>query len=414
GVWREEGVVEKLPAKLTVKWRTPIGAGYAGPAVADGKVYVSDRQLNKGEANPADPFARDAVGGSERLLCLDAFTGEELWKLEYPCKYTISYPAGPRATPTVAGGKVYYLGAMGDFFCLDAATGKEVWRRNFVKDYGATPNAWGWSSAPLVVDDHVICLVGGKGSCVVAFNRVDGSEVWKALDADDFGYAPPMLFEAGGVKQLVVWNPVGLYGLNPVDGSTYWSQAFPLRYGLSIPTPIHDAKAGRLFVTAFYDGPLMMNLDPDKPAAALAWKGKGTSEIKTDGLHAIMATPFFDDGHIYGVCSQGQLRCLNADTGERVWETFKATGEGRWWNAFLVRRADCWFHANEQGELVTARLSPEGYEEISRAFLIEPTNKAQRRKVVWAHPAFANKSVYARNDKEIVCVDLATDGPNGK
>ena len=133
--------------------------------------------------------------------------------------------------------------------------------------------------------------------------------------------------------------------------------------------------------------------------------------MDTDALHSTMSTPFLEDGYIYGVCSYGQLRCLKAETGERIWETLKATTpdgkEMRWANAFIVKNGDRFFLFNEKGDLIIAKLSPKGYEEISRAHLLEPTNTSARRDVLWSHPAFANRCVYARNNKEIICVDLA-------
>jgi outer membrane protein assembly factor BamB len=115
-VWHETGVLAKFPsAELKPLWKVPVAGGYAGPAVAGGKVYVTDRVLAKGAMNPEDPFdTKQEVKSSERVLCLDAKTGKELWKHEYDCPYRISYPAGPRCTPTVSDGKVYTLGAMGD------------------------------------------------------------------------------------------------------------------------------------------------------------------------------------------------------------------------------------------------------------------------------------------------------------
>jgi hypothetical protein len=111
------------------------------------------------------------------------------------------------------------------------------------------------------------------------------------------------------------------------------------------------------------------------------------------------------------VCSYGQLRCLKADTGERIWETLKATTpdgkEMRWANAFIVKNGDRFFLFNEKGDLIIAKLSPKGYEEVSRAHLLEPTNTAAGRDVLWSHPAFANRSMYARNDQEIISVSLA-------
>src|ERR1035438_881727 len=130
----------------------------------------------------------------------------------------------------------------------------------------------------------------------------------------------------------------------------------------------------------------------------------------TTHLHAVMCTPFLEDGFIYGVCSYGQLRCLKVDTGERVWETFQATTSGepvRWANAFIVKNGNRFFLFNEKGDLIIAKFSPHGYEEISRARLLAPTSDAAGRAVLWSHPGFANRHVYARNDKEIICVDLA-------
>jgi hypothetical protein len=162
-------------------------------------------------------------------------------------------------------------------------------------------------------------------------------------------------------------------------------------------------------MTCFYDGPILLRPESSNAAATLVWRGKGKNEKNTDGLHSIMSTPFIEDGYIYGVCSYGQLRCVKAGVGERVWETFDATGgkEERWANAFLVKNGDRFFLPNEKGDLIIARLTPKGYEEISRAHLLEPTNTAAGRPVVWSHPAFANRSIYARNDAELVCASLA-------
>ncbi|MDB6034025.1 MAG: Pyrrolo-quinoline quinone, partial [Verrucomicrobiales bacterium] len=254
----------------------------------------------------------------------------------------------------------------------------------------------------------LICLVGGDGSTVVAFDKDTGKELWKALSAKEPGYCPPMIFEAGGKRQLIIWHPQSLNSLDPDTGKLYWSQPYTARSGLTVPTP---RKSGdRLFITSFYNGPMMLQLDSEKPEAKVLWRGKGTGERNTDGIHSIISTPFFEGDYIYGVCSYGQLRCLKAATGERVWETFKATTgdkEVRWANAFLIKNGDRFFLPNEKGDLIIAKLTPRGYDEISRTHLLDPTNRDPGRLVVWSHPAFANRSVYARNDKEIVCASLA-------
>jgi outer membrane protein assembly factor BamB len=429
GVWRETGIVEKFPpGGPKVRWRVPLGGGYSGPAVVGDRVYVTDRQLDKGAKNPDNPFAKTPVGGSERVLCLNEADGKVIWAHEYPCRYRISYPAGPRCTPVVDGDRVYTLGAMGDLFCLEAATGKVVWSKNFARDFkqkvmidareevrDQEPPVWGWSGTPLVDGDKLICLVGGEGSVAVAFDKHTGKERWRALSAREPGYCTPMIYETGGKRQLIIWHAEAVNGLDPETGKVFWSQPFRLGAGMSIASPrlIKGGPFDRLFVSAFYNGPMMLKLNGGStPTAELLWRGKSNSERRTDGLHAVMCTPVIKDGYIYGVCSYGQLRCLKADTGERVWETTKATdaeeGEkARWANAFIVAHECRYFLFTEKGNLVIAHLTPNGYEEIDRTKLVEPTQPVGGRMIVWTHPAFAHRCVYARNDLELVCVSLA-------
>ncbi|MEK7684018.1 MAG: PQQ-binding-like beta-propeller repeat protein [Verrucomicrobiota bacterium] len=413
GVWRETGLLEEFPAGgPVVRWRTSIGAGYTGPAVAKGRVYVTDRRLSEGARNPGNPFDRGVIPGTERVLCLDEASGKILWQHEYDCRYSVSYPAGPRATPVVQGGKVYTLGAEGDLICLDAVAGKVLWSRQFKKDYGIPTPVWGFAAHPLLEGNKLICLAGGQGSTVVAFDKDTGKELWRALSAKEPGYCPPMIYEAGGKRQLIVWHPESINSLDPETGQVYWTEPFNVRSGLTIPTP--RQLNSNLFLTTFYNGSMMLRLDAEKPAATVIWQSKKSSEKDTDELHSIMCTPFLEDGFIYGVCSYGQLRCLKAETGERVWETLAATtGDGketRWANAFLIKNGRRFFLFNEKGDLILAKLTPAGYREISRAHLLEPTNSDPGRAVVWSHPAFANGSLYARNDKEIICVSLKAAG----
>ncbi len=410
-IWRETGIVERFPAGgPPVRWRVPIGGGYAGPAVAGGRVYVTDRIRAEGARDPDSQFSRGSTRSKERVQCLNEADGKTLWTYEYPCVYSISYPAGPRTTPVVADGKVWTLGSEGHLVCLDAATGKMIWMRALKEDYGIQSPTWGFAGHPLLDGSRLICLVGGDGSTVVAFDKNTGKELWRALSAKQPGYCPPVIYEAGGRRQLIVWHPEAINSLDPETGKVFWSQPFFAKAGLSLAMP---RKLGdQLFISAFYNGPIMLKLDATKPSATALWRGASDSEKNTDKLHCLMSTPFLDDGHIYGVCSYGQFRCLRADTGERLWETLAVTGAAgetfaRWCNAFIVKNGDRFFIPNEKGDLIIAKLSPRGYEEISRAHLLEPTNFANARRVLWCHPAFANRCVYWRNDKEIICVSLA-------
>jgi outer membrane protein assembly factor BamB len=367
-----------------------------------------DRQVAKDTAQPGDAFARGAIPGTERVLCLNEPDGRLLWTYEYACTYTVSYPAGPRVTPTVQDGKVYPLGAEGHLACLDAQTGKRVWSRELTKDYATKTPMWGFAGHPLVDGRKLICLVGGEGSVAVAFDKDSGRELWRALSAKEPGYCPPMIYEFGGQRQLIVWHPEAVNALDPETGAVLWSHPVEARTGLSIATPRQDGD--RLFVTSFYNGSLMLRVGAGPPA--VLWQSRKVSEKDTDGLHSIIPTPFLLEGQLYGVCSYGQLRCLKADTGERVWETFAATtGKSeRWGNAFLVKHGDRFFLFNEKGDLIMARLTPQQYDELSRAHLLDPTNTAAGRDVLWSHPAFANRCVLVRNDQEIIRVSLAADG----
>jgi outer membrane protein assembly factor BamB len=412
GIWRETGVVDKLPAEPRFRWRSALGAGFAGPAVAEGRVYVCDRIVADDERVPEYQWnITDPVQGSERVLCLDADTGAVRWIHEYPCRYTISYPSGPRATPTVDGGRVYTLGAMGDLICLEADSGKVVWAKNYARDFGAEMNPWGMAAAPLVDGPRLIVLPGGKqGAGVVALDKATGRELWRALEFSDPGYSAPILIESGGVRQLVVWCPIGLYALDPASGKVYWGEPAELKMGHSIASPVFDPERRLVFATSFFDGPLMIELDADRPAARVLWKGASKSEQPrlTEGLHSLMSTPVLDGGTLYGVCSYGHLRGLDALTGKRLWATLDATGEARWSTAFIVRHDERYLLFNEHGDLIAARLSPSGYEELSRTHVLEPTTKAVgQRLVLWSHPAFARRAIFARNDREIVCADLA-------
>lgn len=391
-VWHEDGIVDKLPTTglLPRLWSAPVGEGYSGPAVAGGRVYVTDR-LKDSE--------------TERVLCLDASSGSQIWKHEYMARYgSLSYPAGPRATPVIHDGRVYTVGAVGHMFCFDAVTGSIQWQKDFQQDFGTPLPTWGMAASPLIDGDKLITLVGGdKGGLVVCFHRVTGRELWRALDDPAIGYCPPVIYEFGGRRQLIIWHPAAVSALDPETGKVLWEVPWQIRSGLTVPMP---RKLGdRLFLTAFYNGPLMLKVGPD--SAQTVWKGTSDSEIETDGLHSIMPSPVVTEDHIFGVCSYGQLRCLKTATGERVWETLEATGSGRWWNAFIIPQGDRYFLHNEQGDLIIARLSADGYQELSRARLVEPTRPVQRRMTIWSHPAFAMQSVFARNDQELVRVNLA-------
>jgi len=417
GIWREAHVARAIPAAgLPVKWRVPVKGGYSGPAVADGRVYLTDYDRPEGELANA-PNDRTQLAGRERVLCFDAATGQLLWKHEYDCPYAISYASGPRCTPTVADGKVYALGAEGNLVCLDARTGAVVWSKDFKRDYGAPTPIWGFCGHPLVDGNRLVCLVGGAGSVAVAFDKDTGQELWRALTASESGYCPPSIIESAGVRQLVIWDADNLNSLDPTTGALLWSRPLKPMYGMSIMAPqVADTREGRvLFASGIGRVGALYKLAADKPDASVVWRGEPKSAV-----YCANSTPFIDGETLYGCdCYTGLLTAVELATGKRLWETAEATTgtrRGKHGTAFLVRHlpagaepavaASTWIFS-ETGDLILARLSPARYEELGRMHLLDATNECFGREVVWSHPAFADRCIFARNDRELVCVSLA-------
>lgn len=407
GVLHEVGLIETIPDRgLPIKWRITVNMGYSGPAVVGNRVYLTDYVRDAGETGN-EPDVRRELSGTERILCLDADNGSVIWKHTYPCKYNISYPSGPRATPTVSGDNVFVLGAEGDLLCLERNKGNVVWSKNLKAEYKTSTPIWGFCAAPLVDRQKLICLVGGHGSVAVAFDKNTGKEIWKGLSAQEPGYCPPSIIEAGNTRQLIIWHTEELCSLDPETGKQYWSVELKPDYGMSIMIP--QKHGDFLFASGIGNVGALLKLDPDKPSAKIVWRGENNT-----ALYAANCTPLIDDnGILYGAdCRGGQLRGVELQTGKRLWETFAATTgdrRGSHGTTFLVRNGNRYFLFSEKGDLIMARLSAKGYDEIGRFHLIDPTGECFGRDVVWSHPAFANKCVYARNDKELVCASLAAN-----
>ncbi len=407
GVWHETDIIDRFPpGGLKISWRVPIGSGYAGPAVADGRVFVLDWW--------DDPSSR-TMGGTERLLALDEQSGDSLWTHEWYTSYRKLQPTnaiGPRATPTVDDDRVYVLGATGRLFCFDVATGEPRWDVDYVEDYGTYVPPWGLSSAPLVDGDRLIAIVGGEpDALVVAFDKRTGAELWRALDVvSDAGHGQPVIYQAGGVRQLIVWHPSALSSLNPENGEVYWEQEWETADGVTVATPVRSGNY--LLVSQLYRGSLMMRLNTDRPAAQLLWKGsgRGFGPDETDGLHSMITTPIIIGDYIYGVGSHGELRGLDARTGKRLWMSSDMTTHEAFSAAFMVQHADRFFVNNDEGDLIIAQFTPDGYVELDRTKLIETTSEAgygSDRQVNRVHPAYANRHIVHRNDVEIIRASLS-------
>lgn len=400
GVWRESGVVEKFDKpELEPQWSVPVGAGYSGPTVADDRVFLTDRQL---EPEPV-----------ERILCFDAKSGQQLWKHSYPVTYTIGYKAGPRACVTVDDDRIFALGAMGHLHCMDVG-GVILWKRDLDKEFKLSAEQrmpiWGITAAPLIVDRLVIVQVGGADdACLVAFDKKSGDEVWRT-GRDRASYSAPILLQRQGRGIVVCLTGESVLGVDPQEGKILWRSPFaPKNMPIGVATPVVDND--RIFVSSFYDGGLLLHLNPNGSAVERMWRRKGRTERETDALHCMISTPVLDGPQIFGVDSYGELRCLDADDGDRVWTDKTATRQARWSNIHIVRHGERYFLFNELGELLIAKMSRAGFQEISRTKIIEPTlyQLARRGGVCWAHPAYADRSIFIRNDKRLIRTSLEAE-----
>ncbi len=410
-VWNEDGVVQSIPASgLKPKLKIPVGAGYSSPSVVKGIIYLTD--FTPGEKKLSDnPGVTASVPGTERVRAIDSKTGKVLWTHEYPEGYTISYASGPRVQPTVVGGQVFTIGAQGQMLALDASTGKVIWEKRLEKEFGPKPPQWGYASAPLVDGDLVFANVGNEKGAAVAIDRNTGKTVWQSAPAKEPGYAPPAMIERGGRKELLMFNAEGLNSIDPKTGRVNWSYPLAPDHGMAIAPPRVDGNL--LFVGGAPRESIVLRLTDDKPQ--LVWHQTGKTAIRPAN-----SAPFIDKGIIYGADGvNGSFRAVGLLDGEQIWESFKPTTGTRrspYGTSFIVKNAKngLFYLFSETGDLIIAKLTDKGYQEIGRQHLVDPTTDAFGREVAWSAPAFADRSLFVKNDNELVMMDLAKDSyPDG-
>lgn len=388
GVWSETGVLESFPSGgLKVRWRAAVGVGFSSPVVAQGHVYVTDSEVVR-------PRAR------ERIHAFEEATGKPGWShacdLDYPdWAFDEKNPFGPSATPVVAGGRVYSLGALGHLTCCEALKGGVLWKRDLAKEHPGKELQC--RASPLIDGDLLIVFVGAKpAACVIAFDKSTGKEAWKALD-EPATPSSPIIITAGGKRQLIVWTDESVTSLDPATGNLYWRQGINPTAEYVVSTPVFHQD--RLLL-----GGLMLKLDSERAAASVLWPEKRAVVRR---ILSNTSTPLFRGEYVFSAKSSGELVCLEASTGKQVWETDKVTEIRNGASIHITPNGDSALLYNERGELIRARLTREGYQEVSRAALIQPTYPFGGRNCAWTPPAFANRHVFARTDRELVCVSLA-------
>ncbi len=418
----EENIQISFPdSGFPLLWKRTIGGGYSGPAVVDGRVFIMDRlaepyRPGKVEGNPN--FIRAEIPGQERVSCVDSVSGALIWEYVYDCPYTTVFPyaIGPRCTPTVVGRYVYTLGAEGNLFCFNASDGRVIWSKDFKTDYALDIPEWGCAAHPLAYKDLLICIVGGDGSTVVAFDQRTGEERWRALSSSKPGYCPPTKAKIHGVEQLLVWHGDALVSLDPSTGTRHWDAGIKPLYGMSIGAPrVHG---DLVHVMGYNNVSAAIRVGKDHRTAEVIW---GPEPRK--GVAGVLNTAHLDeDGYLYSAGGRRDFYCVDIRTGARVWESplplLNRHGKRStsWPSAFTFHHtpSNKTFIYNDHGELISADLTPAGYRELSRTQLIEPTHRVGGRILVWSAPAFAEGRVYVRNDQEMRCYDLSGQHTDAK
>ncbi|EDY17084.1 Pyrrolo-quinoline quinone [Chthoniobacter flavus Ellin428] len=392
GVWREQGIMESFPSEgLKPLWQGEAGGGWSSPVIAAGRVFLHDSVLTKPTAH-------------ERVRAFDAVNGKLLWTYAYDVDYPewafgADQNGGPTSTPTVAEGKVYTLGANGALACLAAATGEVLWKKDLAREYAV--QSFTTRASPLVDGDRLILYIGGKpGACLVALDRHTGREVWKALD-EPATNSSPIILTAAGRRQLIVWTASSISALDPVTGTTLWREPLTTTSYDCNATPVWRGE--RLLVSG-----LMLKLDDEKPGASVLWP-ENRAPLKR--VLSNTSTPLLTDAAVFSATNKGDLVCLDARTGQQLWRTDKVTDRQSGPSIHLTPNDGAVFLFTNKGELIRARLSAAGYEEISRVKVIEPVYPFGGRKVAWTPPAFANHCIFVRNERELICVSLAVKAP---
>jgi outer membrane protein assembly factor BamB len=351
-------------------WRQPAGAGYASFVVAGGRAFTVEQR-----------------GSDEVAAAYDIQTGRELWTNVWRALFQESMGGpGPRATPTWHDGRVYVLGATGEFRALDAATGRTLWRTDILADTGADNLQWGMAAAPLVVDDTVVVLPGGdNGQSVVAYDRGSGTRVWAALD-DPASYSSPMLVTLAGVRQILTFTATRLVGLSPENGRLLWEFPWETQNGVNASQPL-IAGPDRVFISSGYGADAAM-----VQLAAGAGEQLTVRELwRTNRLNNVFTSSVLHDGFIYGL-DEAILTCLDASTGELKWKG------GRYGYGQVLLASGHLIVLTEEGELALVRADPTAHQEITRVPAIEGKT--------WNHPAMSDGILLVRNIEEMAAFDL--------
>jgi outer membrane protein assembly factor BamB len=375
GISQETGWKTSWPSEgLKPLWKADVGIGHGSMAVSRGRLYTM--------GNTAD---------QDSVYCLDANTGQEIWKYTYACPAKDpNQHHGAHSTPTLDGNRVYTASRMGHLFCLDATTGKVVWAKEFTKDFGGKVPQWGYALSPLVEGDLLIVEPGGRDNSVVALKKETGETVWHAGN-DPASYSSPYAFDFQGGRCVAVFSTLGLVVRSVKDGQELRRYPWKTSYDINVATPIFSD--GKVFISSGYNtGCALVDIAAD-PAKEV-WKNKNMKNHCTSCV--------LWKGSLYGF-DESQLRCLDWATGEVKWSE-KKYGKG---TVFVADGKLVIF--GDKGQLGVAEANAGGYRELAftKALAIRDSYPGDPSKETWGIPVLANGKIYCRSQNDLVCLDVS-------
>lgn len=330
------------PSRLEQVWHVDLGPGYSGPLVTDNAVYITETREAK----------------SEHVRALDRATGKELWQASWDGAMTVPFFAASngswiRATPAIDDGRIYVAGMRDVLVCLDATTGAEVWRVDFVKEMKSELPAFGFVSSPLIIADAVYVQAGG-GFCKL--DKASGKLLWRVLDdgggMNGSAFSSPILTTIGDVPQILVQGRTDLASVDPDTGKVLWKRPVEAFRGMNIVTPtVHD---GKVFTTSYGGGSFLFDVpSPGAQPGEPAWRNK---------VQGYMSSPIIRGGHAYVHLRNQRFASLDLATGKEDWITEPF---GKYWS--LVAQGDRLLALDETGDLRLVRATPEKFELLGEA-----------------------------------------------